>query len=163
MMKRLVLSFATLLLAQMAHATPETAEHWGERAESLHVSTLAMLHDVKAGKPTDLSATYVDELTRFAITAGRLAVWVDETGGAEDFGCIYRGMAEEAELQLYALEAASTDAAAATALTRIAGMLDDAQMIAIASANAARTRPASGVPGGHCPVSTAALSAYLEN
>ena len=162
MLKRIVLSFALLSMAQLAHASPETAENWGERAEHLHITTLNMLNAVEAGQPTNLNAIYIDELTRFAITAGRLAIWVDETGGAKDFGCIYRGMAEEAELQLYALEDAPADAAAITALNRIASMLADAQMIAIASAHAARTRPASEAPG-QCTFNTSALSDYLEN
>ena len=69
-------------------------------------------------------------------------------------------MAEEAELQIEALEMAETQAEAKTALTRIATMLDDAQIIAVASAHAARNGT-NTAPTGHCPASAVSLDKYI--
>lgn len=161
MLKRLVTAaLAAIALTSAANATPATAEDWGSQASALYVETIDLLENIKAGKQTHLEDTYVARLTRFSVVAGRLAVWVDETGGARDFGCIYRGMSEEAELQLYALEEASSDAEATQALVRIATMLDDAQSIAVASAYAARTGNAQ-LTQTDCPASAIALDQYL--
>lgn len=163
MLKRLVtVALAAFALTSAAHATPTTAENWGSQASTLYVETVDLLENIKAGNPTLLDDAYVARLTRFSIVAGRLAVWVDETGGAKDFGCIYRGMAEEAEIQLYALEEADSDTAATAALVRIATMLDDAQSIAVASAYAARTGNARS-PQTDCPASAITLNQYLDD
>ena len=154
------MTLSTLALAAPAYASPETAEDWGAQASDLYGTTTTLLQALNSPQNSDLEDEYVDGLARFAIIAGRLAVWVDTSGGAKDFGCIYRGMAEEAELQLDALETASTKADAKAALTRIATMLDDAQTIAVASAHAARTGT-NTAPAGHCPASTIPLDTYL--
>lgn len=162
MLKRLVTIVVTAFaLIGIAHATPATAENWGTQASALYAETVDLLENIKAGNQTNLEESYVAGLTKFSIVAGRLAVWVDETGGAKDFGCIYRGMAQEAELQLYALEDARTDDTASAALARIAAMLDDAQSIAVASAHAARTGSSDASPT-HCPASAIALDQYIE-
>ena len=165
MLKRLTLSLAVLVLSTgfalgPAHASPETAEHWGAQAQKLYKATAQLLSDLNTGRTDGLEEDYLDGLADFSVTAGRLAVWVDTSGGAKDFGCIYRGMAEEAELQLDALETASDKTEAHTALTRIATMLDDAQSIAVASAHAARSGT-STAPTGHCPASAIPLDKYL--
>lgn len=156
-----VLALSTLALTSAAQASPETAEDWGAQASALYGTTANLLQSLNTNQPSDLEETYIDDLARFSVIAGRLAVWVDTSGGAKDFGCIYRGMAEEAELQLDALEAADTTAEAKTALTRIATMLDDAQSIAVASAHAAR-HGADTAPTGHCPASAVSLDTYLK-
>lgn len=161
MMKRILLALTACGFAATAHATPETAEDWGARASALYGETTSLLTDVKTGQNTQLSADYTDALANFSIIAGRLAIWVDETGGARDFGCIYRGMAEEAEIQLDALETAKSNETAEAALTRIATMLDDAQSIAVASAHAARNGNTNAAPTGHCPASAISLDQYL--
>lgn len=161
MLKRFLLGLTTLALASTAHASPETAEDWGAHASTLYGTTTELLASLKSNTNSDLETEYIDGLARFSVIAGRLAIWVDTSGGAKDFGCIYRGMAEEAELQLDALETASTPADAKAALTRIATMLDDAQSIAVASAYAARTG-VNTAPSGHCPASTRALDGYLK-
>jgi len=143
---------ATAALASNAAASPETAEDWGSKASTLYGQTTALLSNVNSNNNSDLEADYLEGLAQFSVIAGRLAVWVDTSGGARDFGCIYRGMAEEAEQQLDALETAKSPADAEAALTRIATMLDDAQAIAVASAYAAR-HGTNTAPSGHCPAS----------
>jgi hypothetical protein len=165
MLKRLTLSLAVLILSTAlarspAHASPETAEYWGIQAKELYKVTAQLLTDLNAGQTGDLEADYLDNLADFSVIAGRLAVWVDTSGGARDFSCIYRGMAEEAERQLDALETAKDKAQAHNALTRIATLLDDAQNIAVASAHAARSGT-STAPTGHCPASAIPLDKYL--
>lgn len=160
MLKRLIVVSSALMLATSANASPEAAEDWGTQASALYRTTATLLEAVSGGQETELSGEYTRDLARFSATAGRLAIWVDTSGGAKDFGCIYRGMAEEAELQLYALEEASERVAAKSALTRIATMLDDAQSIAVASAHAARNGT-SAAPSGHCPASELKLDQYL--
>jgi len=165
MLKRITLSLAiiastALILSSPANASPETAEDWGAQASALYRTTADLLNAVNANENSNLEDGYLDGLARFSTIAGRLAVWVDASGGAQDFGCIYRGMAEEAELQLEALETATTKIEAKAALTRIATMLDDAQSIAVASAHAARTG-SNTAPTTHCPASAVPLDKYL--
>ena len=162
MLKRLVFSTLCLALSSTApaFASPETAEDWGAKASALYQTTTQLLGALNTDISDDAEAAYIDDLARFSIIAGRLAVWVDTSGGASDFGCIYRGMAEEAELQIEALESARTRADAKAALTRIATMLDDAQAIAVASAHAARHGEASA-PTGHCPARSVLPDLYL--
>ena len=162
MLKRLILSLAAIALssAAPAFASPETAEDWGAQASALYKTTADLLSTSQANISKDAEAEYIDGLANFSVVAGRLAVWVDTSGGAKDFGCIYRGMAEEAELQIEALETAETQAEAKTALTRIATMLDDAQIIAVASAHAARNGT-NTAPTGHCPASAVSLDKYI--
>lgn len=166
MMTRLISFIAVLLIisgacATPAQASPETAEDWGAKASALYRTTAELLSAINTDQSSDFERAYLDELAQFSVIAGRLAVWVDTSGGAKDFGCIYRGMAEEAELQLEALETANTQADARTALTRIATLLDDAQSIAVASAHAARSEETE-ISTGHCPASRVPLTTYLE-
>ena len=157
-----LLSLASTLLSFRAYATPETAEDWGLKAGQLYTETVALIGTLHAGKSTDLETEYVNGLAGFSVIAGRLAIWADTYGGASDFGCIYRGMAEEGERQLEALETASSSQDALSALERISTMLDDAQAIAAASAHAARTGDSSnGASAGHCPANITELNQYL--
>ena len=68
----------------------------------------------------------------------KLGTWSDTQAGAADFGCIFRGMAEEADKQLFELEIARTPKAKRAALSRLIAMFDDAQSIAAAASHAAR-------------------------
>ena len=162
MLKQIAICLAALTLSStsIALASPEAAEEWGSQASALYNTTTELLGSLEAKTSEENEAEYLDGLAEFSVIAGRLAVWVDSSGGAKDFGCIYRGMAEEAELQLNALETATSQADAKAALTRIATMLDDAQIIAVASAHSARH--GTEVPTtGYCPASEIKLEQYL--
>jgi len=130
----------TLLCSGLsASASPETAEQWGVQASELYESVSQMLVELDHGDFEGLPTRFDDNMARFASTASYLAIWTDETQSAPDLGCIYRGMAEETEIQFIALEEATTAKSIRVALQRIASMTDDAQSIAVASAHAART------------------------
>jgi len=162
-MKRL---FACLLLSAMpmsANASPELAETWGARAALLYEDTTAMLSLARAGEPTLVDEVYIDEMITFASTATKLGSWSDSSGAAADFGCIFRGMAEEADVQLAEMEEAETKADRVAALSRLTVMFDDAQTIAAAAAHAARSgAPVKGAEVGSCAANSAVLDGLLD-
>ena len=136
-MKRLIFDLS-MAIAPMANASPELAEQFGVKAQGLYIETVevsgVLLNDTSA----ELSDDYINELAVFAGTALKLGQWSDSQAGASDFGCIFRGMAEEADKQLFELEIARTPAAKRDALKRLIAMFDDAQSIAAAASHAAR-------------------------
>lgn len=126
-MKRLAVIIALLsYCAQPAAASPELAEAWGEKAGELYQTALALRDG--AGETAGFEA----EIARFSVTASRLAGWIDHEGGPADLGCIFRGMAAEAESQLEALDAGKT----AVALERLTLMFSDAELVSAAAIQA---------------------------
>lgn len=136
-MKRLLVTLS-LVIAPLAHASPELAEQFGVKAGGLYQETVAFADQMRMGGNADLSEAYVEELAIFAGTALKLGSWSDAHAGASDFGCIFRGMAEEADVQLTELEEATSTSQKSAALSRLIAMFDDAQSIAAAAAHAAR-------------------------
>ena len=149
MLKQLICAALLGITASTAAASPETAENWGVQASDLYNTVQELLEQQNVNNFSGLSPDFEDKMIRFASTASQLAIWTDETQASPDLGCIYRGMAEEAEVQLLALEAAGSFAEMETALKRIASMTDDAQAIAVASAHAGRTGQQTA-PTGQC-------------
>lgn len=149
MLKHLLCIAAFACSAATASASPETAENWGVQATEIYQTTSDMLNDINTRSFNGIPLNFEDRMIRFAATASHLAIWTDETQNSPDLGCIYRGMAEEAELQLIALEDATSAKSIAAALKRIATMTDDAQSIAVASAHAGRTGN-QVAPTGQC-------------
>ncbi|MDP3495955.1 MAG: hypothetical protein Q8R82_22825 [Hyphomonadaceae bacterium] len=98
-------------------------------------------------KPAPLSSTLVGDLQRFAMTASRLSMEIDQRGGPADLRCIFRGMAEETDVQLEVVSSATTGTAQAAALSRLSHMLRDAVEIApaIGSGAAAQTKAAANL------------------
>jgi len=162
-MKRL---FACLILGAAplsANASPELTETWGARAALLYEDTTALLSLARAGKEAPLDAAYIDETITFASTAMQLGSWIDTTDSAKDFGCIFRGMAEEADVQLTEVEEAVTKADRVAALSRLTVMFDDAQTIAAAAAHAARSgAPVKGAEVASCAANGAVLDGLLD-
>lgn len=155
-------AFVALMLASSvtpAFASPELAEAWGVKASSLYGETVALLDAAKAGETPALTDDYVSELERFAVTAHRLGTWNDTVKGAGDFGCIFRGMSEEAELQLSTIETAVAASERAPALKRLVAMFDDAQIISAAAAHAARNGKSARTDDGPraCPANPAMM------
>lgn len=137
-MKRLIASFVLVALPFSAAASPELARDWGTKASTLYEDTVELLES-----DDSIPDSYETEIGRFALTAGRLGSWIDGSGGPSDLGCIFRGMAEEGETQLLALESADTPDAREDSLTRLATMFSDAEAIAAAAAlSADKGRPA---------------------
>ncbi len=149
MLKHTLCAVMVTAYAASASASPETAEQWGLEAREIYAQTAEMIRALENRTFDGLSVEFEDQLIRFASTAAHLGGWTDETQIAPDLGCIYRGMAEEVELQLDAIEAAKSTAQMKVALTRLAAMADDAQSIAIASAHAGRTGK-QAAPTGQC-------------
>ncbi|HEV7692076.1 MAG TPA: hypothetical protein VGO52_14665, partial [Hyphomonadaceae bacterium] len=95
---------------------------------------------------------------RFGMSASRLSIEIDKSGGPVDLRCIFRGMAEETDNQLKAAAAAETGTQQVVALDRLAHMLKDAVEIApavggtSASQNGAQMKTAAGSkPTAECP------------
>jgi hypothetical protein len=150
-----------ILLALMVATAPAA---WGETLAKTVEADAARIGQVvetarKAAlakptlKPQALSPALVLDLQRFGLNASRLALEIDQGGGPADLGCIFRGMAEETDVQLKAVAAASTGAAQADALKRLSAMLRDANEIAPAvSLKPAKTIAAD--PGGSAAIGT---------
>ncbi len=157
-----MLSLPLALLPPLALASPELAEEWGSRAASLYDETEDMLATSRAGYISNTSDAFVEKLASFSVTASRLGSWIDRGEGPSDYGCIFRGMAEEAELQLVILEDTSDFTARHQALKRLATLLDDAQSIAVASAYSVRTgsNAATNAPAS-CLANLASIDQYL--
>lgn len=136
-MKRLIFALS-ILVAPMANASPELADQFGVKAQGLYVETVEVSGVLLNEADAELSEAYIDDLAVFAGTAIKLGQWSDSQAGASDFGCIFRGMAEEADQQLFQLEIARTPNAKREALQRLIAMFDDAQSIAAAASHAAR-------------------------
>jgi hypothetical protein len=97
--------------------------------------------------PAPLRSDLVSGLQIFGLNAARLAADLDSSGGASDLRCIFRGMAEETDVQLNAIASAKTGAQQAEALRRLSGMLRDATEIA--PALAVRNTTASRLTASH--------------
>ena len=136
-MKRLIIA-AAFAFAPVANASPELAEQFGVKAGGLYQETVAFANQLRSGGEAELSEAFAEDLAIFAGTALKLGSWSDAQAGASDFGCIFRGMAEEADVQLSELEGATTTSQKSAALSRLIAMFDDAQAIAAAAAHAAR-------------------------
>lgn len=134
-MKRLICACAVLAFPLLAHASPELATEWGSEASDLHAETTVMLTVIDIGDRPDLKLDYLIKVQRFTSTARKLGKWIDTSKGARDLGCIFRGMAEEGELQLAALDTTPDTPSTRAALARLATMFSDAEVIAIASSH----------------------------
>lgn len=154
-MKRLLLSLTVLVTPLgLANATPELAAQWGHDAAALHIEVDQQMRAVKAGigGRGDVPEHFAEQVYRFSIDAEKLGRWIDQTPDTADLGCIFRGMAEEADVQLRKLETAQTLAASASALERLEKLFDDAEAISAAalSASGANAMSAhSGCKAGH--------------
>lgn len=162
-MKRFILCVCTFLLPLSAAASPELAEEWGVKAGTLYNQSVELIQTLNRDGEITLGDNYITDLERFALTATRLGSWNDERTGARDLGCIFRGMAEEAERQLDVLETPEADGAQAAALRRLVTMFDDAQTIAAAAASAARagiTETPANASEYSCPANRAFLEQF---
>jgi len=153
-MKHILIGLALGVFASTAHGDPELARAFSGAAAELGEETRGAIE----GRA--LPADYGDELARFSVNAARLARWIDDTGRPSDFGCIFRGMAEEAELQLAVIDATH---GGETALRRLAALFHDAESVGLA---ASLSQPgergrASGAGPDTCAANPAAALQYL--
>ena len=125
-MKRLIASFVLMVCA----ALPASAETLPEQIRS-EASRLLVTGD----------------LQRFGLAASRLSLEIDQRGGPVDLRCIFRGMAEETDVQLKLASSATTGTAQAAALSRLLHMLKDAVQItpAVGGGAAAQKKAAANL------------------
>ena len=124
----LLLATSALFLAGAANASPALARSWSEEAAELHTRIEAIdTHTL----PYDLRF----RLQRFGRTATRLSTsGSDDAPLPEDLGCIFRGMAEETDVQLSAFSGDTSEASRMQAEERLSKMLEDAVSVGEAAA-----------------------------
>jgi len=91
----------------------------------------------------ELPQDFQIKLQRFGTSAGRLSREMQSQGLAEDFQCIFRGMAQETGDQLKAAGIAQSGTEIAQSLERIVSMLKDAALVSEAAALTMETTPPS--------------------
>ena len=159
-MKRLLACLAVSISPLAAEASTDLAREWGAEANRLSAETAQLIHAVDLGQRADISDRYALDLYRFGRTSQDLAIWIDDSNGPNDLGCIFRGMAAESEDQLEQLELSDAPTARRESLRRLASMFADAEMIAVA---AQRRAPAPGLAATGTKASCAAdAAAVLE-
>ena len=138
---------ALLFMAFVVVATTAAfADTLPEQVKADAARLLRSVDDAKAAaaarpalKPAPLAPALVGDLQRFGMSASRLSLEIDKRGGPMDLRCIFRGMAEETDVQLKAVSAASTGSQQAAALDRLSHMLEDAVEIAPAVGSQTKT------------------------
>ena len=159
-MKRLLACLAISISPLAAEASTDLAREWGAEANRLSAETAQLIHAVDLGQRADISDRYALDLYRFGRTSQDLAIWIDDSNGPNDLGCIFRGMAAESEDQLEQLELSDAPTARRESLRRLASMFADAEMIAVA---AQRRAPTQGLAATGTKASCAAdAAAVLE-
>ena len=155
-MKRLLACLAISISPLAAEASTDLAREWGAEANRLSAETAQLIHAVDLGQRADISDRYALDLYRFGRTSQDLAIWIDDSNGPNDLGCIFRGMAAESEDQLEQLELSDAPTARRESLRRLASMFADAEMIAVA---AQRRAPTPGLAATGTKASCAADAA----
>ena len=149
-MKRLIAPFVLMVCA----ALPASAETLPEQIRSeasrllVQVNAAQAAATAKAGlKPAGLAPALTGDLQRFGLAASRLSLEIDQRGGPVDLRCIFRGMAEETDVQLKLASSATTGTAQAAALSRLLHMLKDAVQItpAVGGGAAAQKKAAANL------------------
>ena len=132
-MKRLLTSCLLLILPLSAQASTNLAQQWGKEAGRLSSQTVDMMLAIDLGEDMTLTDQFALDVYRFGRTSADLAVWIDNSKGPNDLGCIFRGMAAESETQLQTLETSTETQPQRESLRRLASVFADAEMIAIAA------------------------------
>ena len=162
-MKRLITSFILLLFPLSAGASIDLAQQWGQEAGRLSGETANMMLAIDLGEDVTLTDAFALDVYRFGRTSADLAIWIDDTKGPNDLGCIFRGMAAESESQLETLETSTDIQPKRESLRRLASVFADAEMIAIAAQHRAPT-PSLISKSSHatCSVDTKAVLDVLR-
>lgn len=140
-----------LLSALLLASTPAWAETLPQaiRADALRlapqVETARQSAAARSALPArPLPVELVSGLQQFGFNTARLSLEIDGRKGPADLRCIFRGMAEETDVQLRAAGSAATGADQAGALTRISHMLRDAAAVAPAASLPSSNANAAG-------------------
>jgi len=130
----LMLVLACLALTTpAAHAGPgsdlaEVADDLRARAQSR--ADAAARRPGASVRPLDFEDPMLADLESFAMAAMRLSRTIEENEGPGDLSCIFRGMSEDAEARLTAIDDARTGAERSRAFQDIADLMRDAAQIA---------------------------------
>ena len=87
-MKRLLTSCLLLLLPLSAQASTDLAQQWGKEAGRLSSQTVDMMLAIDLGEDMTLTDQFALDVYRFGRTSADLAVWIDNSKGPNDLGCI---------------------------------------------------------------------------
>lgn len=131
-MLRLLATFAFLAFAlpALADTLPDQVRSEAQRLQPMIAAASKTALAKPGAPPKPLDPHVVADLQKLAVNASQLSIRIDAGGGPTDLRCIFRGMAEETDVQLKAAAAAPTNTVQADALARISHMLDDAVLIA---------------------------------
>ena len=132
-MFHLELIWGLVFLPLSAQASTDLAQQWGKEAGRLSSQTVDMMLAIDLGEDLILTDQFALDVYRFGRTSADLAVWIDDSKGPNDLGCIFRGMAAESETQLQTLETSTETQPQRESLRRLASVFADAEMIAIAA------------------------------
>ena len=132
-MKRLLTCLTLIALPRSAEASTDLSRLWGQEASRLSGTTAEMMLAIDFGEDVAINDRFALDVYRFGRTSADLAVWIDDTNGPNDLGCIFRGMASESEIQLQVLEASTETQPQRQSLRRLASLFADAEMIAVAA------------------------------
>lgn len=132
-MKRFLTCLALIAAPFAANASPEMAKQWGSDASDLRERTAALISEIDMGGTPKIDDIYELDVYRFGRTSAGLAIWIHNSEGPKDLGCIFRGMAAESETQLETLEDMSDKLKSRESLRRLSTMFADAEMISSAA------------------------------
>jgi hypothetical protein len=96
-----------------------------------------------------LSSKFSKNISDFSTLATDLVIHLDAKGGPKDLRCIYRGMAEDAKLQLLALQNAKNAGAQAVILNEMSALFSDAS--AVTPKSRAQLADHHDEESGQCP------------
>ncbi|WP_203295114.1 hypothetical protein [Maricaulis parjimensis] len=120
-------------LASAAQAGPgsdfaEFAQRLGEEATTR--SRAAAQRPAAPATPLDIEDPYSFELDQFAVEAMMLSREIDAAGGPVDLRCIFRGMSNDTQARIEAINTAETAAEQAHIYAGLADLMRDAAEIA---------------------------------
>lgn len=155
MLKPILVVCIIHLCPGFAAADETVSREWSRQAAHLSEDIRGALE----GAP--LEADVENEIMMFAATAERLARDMTRLEEAEDLVCIFRGMAEEADLQLRLLHMPGMRQ---DALRRLATLMHDAERIGLAASHIEErtdTRPDAERPPVQCEADPQTSYQYL--
>lgn len=105
-----------------------TADDLRDRAQVR--AQIAARHPAATMQPLEFDDQFLSDMEAFSLAAMRLSRIIDETDGPADLGCIFRGMSEDAEARLAAIDNATTGSQRSRAYIDIVDLMRDAVQIA---------------------------------
>ncbi|MEM6625527.1 MAG: hypothetical protein AAF719_02385 [Pseudomonadota bacterium] len=130
---------AMCALSAPAFANADRAAQLGLDASALKLELTGLQSAAETANVLDavqLDDALSHRLQLFGASASRLSIDAEAHGVADDFACIFRGMAEETDVQMRALKSADASGDQKTPIARLVKMMDDAEIVGAAAAHA---------------------------